>query len=130
MKRILCILSSLDTGGAETFLMKVYRSLDPEVYQFDFVVSVDDGCYTQEVLNRGGRIYKIPMRTQDFFGAFSGIRKIVKENKYQVVLKLAENSLSVMDMIAAKLGGARQLIVRSCNAPTNLSRKEIGRAHV
>ena len=39
MKRILCILSSLDAGGAETFLMKVNRMLDPKEYQFDFVVS-------------------------------------------------------------------------------------------
>ncbi len=123
MKRILCILSSLDAGGAETFLMKVYRTLPPEEYQFDFVVSTGNGCYTQEVLERGGKIYEIPQRTKDFFGAFKGIRTVVKDNKYDTVLKLGENSLAVMDLIAAKLGGARQLIVRSCNAPTGLSLK-------
>jgi hypothetical protein len=30
MKRLLCILSSLDTGGAETFMMKIFRSLPEE----------------------------------------------------------------------------------------------------
>ena len=124
MKRVLCIISSLDAGGAETFLMKIYRALPPEEYQLDFVVSVDGGCYTQEVLDRGGKIYKIPKRTEDFFGAFKGIKKAVKENKYETVLKLAENSLSLTDMIAAKLGGAKTLVVRSCNAPTKLSLKE------
>jgi hypothetical protein len=39
MKRILCILSSLNAGGAETFLMKIYRALPKEEYQLDFVVS-------------------------------------------------------------------------------------------
>ncbi len=123
MKRILCILSSLDAGGAETFLMKIYRALTPEEYQLDFVVSRGGGCYTDEVLARGGRIYEIPERTKDFFGAFRGIKSIVKENKYDSVLKLGENSLSALDLIAAKQGGAKKLALRSCNAPTGLSLK-------
>ena len=124
MKRILCILSSLDAGGAETFLMKINRALKPEDYQMDFIVSVDGGCYKEEVISRGGRINKIPKRTEDFIGAFRAIEKVVKLNNYDTVLKLAENSLSVADMIAAKLGGAKNLVVRSCNAPTNLTFKE------
>ena len=123
MKRILCILSSLDAGGAETFLMKLYRSLSPEEYQFDFIVSAGDGCYTKEVLERGGKIYQIPLRTKDVLGAFRGIKAVVRDNHYDAVLKLGENSLAVMDLIAAKLGGAHHLALRSCNAPTGLSWK-------
>ena len=44
MKRLLCILSSLDTGGAETFMMKIFRSL-PEDYKIDFIVSAKSGFY-------------------------------------------------------------------------------------
>lgn len=123
MKRILCILSSLDAGGAETFIMKVCRAIPSEQMQVDFIVSAGDGCYTQEVLDRGGRIYKIPLRTQDFPGAFQGIRKVVKENGYTSVLKLGENSLAVADLIAARMGGAKVLALRSCNAPTGESLK-------
>lgn len=123
VKRILCILSSLDAGGAETFLMKVYRALPSEQYQIDFVVSVPDGSYTREVLDRGGRIYKIPQRTKDFMGAFRGILSVVKENHYETVLKLGENALAVTDLMAARLGGARVLALRACNAPTGLSLK-------
>ncbi len=123
MKRILCILSSLDAGGAETFLMKIYRALPPEAYQLDFIVSVAGGCYTEEVLARGGKIYQIPLRTQNFLGAFKGIVSVVRRNHYDTVLKLGENALAVADLIAAKLGGARNLVVRSCNAPTGLSLK-------
>ena len=124
MKRVLCILSALVAGGAETFVMKVSRSLPAEEYQIDFAVSEDGGCYTQEVLDRGGRIYKIPMRTQDFLGAFKGIRSVVRENKYESVLKLGENGLAVADLIAARLGGAKVLALRSCNASTGMSLKE------
>lgn len=121
MKRILCILSSLSAGGAETFLMKVYRSLPPQEYQMDFIVSEDGGCYTQEVLDRGGRIYKIPLRTKDPVGAFLGIYQTVQNNRYASVLKLGESSIAVVDLIAAKLGGAKTLALRSCNAPTGMS---------
>lgn len=101
--------------------MKLYRALPPDEYQFDFVVSVEGGCYTEEVLARGGRIYPIPQRTKNFPGAFHGIYATVKENRYDVVLKLAENSLAVTDLVAAKLGGAKTLALRSCNAPTGMS---------
>ena len=116
-------MSSLSAGGAETFLMKLYRALPPEEYQFDFIVSEDNGCYTQEVLERGGRIYVIPLRTKDFWGAFRGIFSVVKENGYDSVLKLGNTPIAVFDLIAAKLGGAKVLCMRSCNALTNVSLK-------
>lgn len=124
MKRILCILSSLNAGGAETFLMKVSRTLSKSEYQIDFIVSANDGCYTQEVLERGGRIHEIPLRSKDPLGALCGIRKVVKENNYDVVLKLGDTSVSVLDLIAARLGGAKCLAMRSCNALTGCSAKQ------
>lgn len=123
MKRCLCILNSLDAGGAETFLMKMYRILPTEEYQFDFVVSKDQGCYTEEVVVRGGKIFVVPPRSKNLVRAFQRIKSIVRENQYDHILKLGENSLAVVDLIAAKLGGARYVAVRSCNAPTGLSFK-------
>ena len=116
MKRILCIISSLDAGGAETFLMKLYRTAAPDAYQFDFVVSKEDGYYTQEVLHRGGKIYFVPIRTKYLRKALYLIRKIVKDNGYDYVLKLTDSPLGVVDLLAAKAGGAKVLTVRSCNA--------------
>lgn len=125
MKRVLCILSSLDAGGAETFLMKVYRALPPEEYQLDFVVCADGGCYTQEVLDRGGRIFQIPLRTKDLLGAMKALRSIVSENGYTHVLKLGNGAASCVDLLVAKSGGAKTRIMRSCNALTGLSLKSI-----
>lgn len=124
MRRVLCILSALTAGGAETFLMKVYRALPPEEYQFDFIVSEEGGCYTQEVLDRGGRVYRIPLRTKDPLGAFRGITGVVRENGYTSVLKLGNTPIASLDLIAARLGGAKRLGMRSCNALTGQSRKE------
>lgn len=101
--------------------MKIYRTLPPEEYQFDFIVSDENGCYTREVLDRGGRIHPIPLRTKDLPGAFRGIYNVVRNNGYDIVLKLGESSLAVVDLIAARLGGAKTLALRSCNAPTGRS---------
>lgn len=123
MKRILCILSALTAGGAETFLMKVYRALPSDSYQLDFIVSEENGCYTEEVLQRGGRIFPIPKRTENFYGAMKGIADVVRENKYEIVLKLGNPPVAGLDLIAARIGGAKKLGMRSCNALTGLSIK-------
>ena len=40
MERLLCLISGMNSGGAETFLMKMYRELDREKYQMDFCVNI------------------------------------------------------------------------------------------
>lgn len=124
MKKILCILDSLNAGGAETFLMKIGRCTPADRCGFDFIVSQDGGKYSQEVRDRGGKIHVIPTRRKNFWGAFIGIKDIVRKNGYDRVLKLGDSPLLAVDLIAAKLGGAKWLGFRSCNALTGLSTKE------
>ena len=125
MKRVLCVVASLNTGGAETFLMKVLRSIDRTEYMLDFIVSAP-GVYDDEVRKLGGKIYTIPLRTKHPINAFWQMRSIVKKNNYLFFLKLCDTPMGVTDLLAAKLGGAKRISVRSCNASSNTSRnKEI-----
>ena len=121
MKRLLCILSSLDAGGAETFMMKIFRSL-PEDYKLDFIVSAKSGFYEKEVIKLGGRIFRVPLRTKQPIKTFKAIYDVVKNNNYTHVLKLCDTSIGVYDLLAAKMGGARVLCVRSCNAGSSNSK--------
>ena len=117
MKRLLCIVSNLNQGGAETFLMKMYRNIDREKYQFDFCMMSDVvGKYEEEVISLGGKLYRIPPKSQNPIKCFLAIKNIVKENGYEYVMRVNEHSISVIDLIAAKLGGAKKLIMRSSNA--------------
>lgn len=117
MKRLLCIVSSMDRGGAETFLMKLYRCLDTTKYQMDFCVSKPQkGFYDDEIKQRGGKIFLIPQKSKKPIKSFLEIKKIVKENGYQNVLRTSQQSLATLDLIAAKMGGAKKLIYRSSNA--------------
>ena len=122
MKRLLCILDSLDTGGAETFLMKIYRAIDRDQYQIDFVVC-KEGYYDEEVKEKGGKIFIISLRTEAFLTSFIQLTRIVRDNHYTSVLKLGSSPIVVTDLIAAKIGGAKRICLRSCNAPLSIGIK-------
>lgn len=58
--RILHVLGRLDRGGAETFVMNLYRNIDRTKVQFDFVKHTEDKCdFDEEIAKLGGRIYTI-----------------------------------------------------------------------
>jgi glycosyltransferase involved in cell wall biosynthesis len=116
MKRLLCIVSAMNTGGAETFLMKIYRSLDLDNFQMDFCVNSDNNFYEDEIKSLGGNIYKIPLKSRHPFKSFNAIRNLVRKKGYKCILRVNEHSLSTIDLMAAKLGGAEVLAMRSSNA--------------
>lgn len=59
--RILQVFGGLNRGGSETAIMTIYRNIDREKVQFDFVVHTEDvGDYEDEILSLGGNIYRFP----------------------------------------------------------------------
>lgn len=117
MNKLLCIVGGMNAGGAETFLMKIYRELDKNKYQMDFcVTSEKEGFYDKEIIQMGGNIYKIKSKTKNPIRNFMDIKRIVKNNKYNNVIRISQNSISTIDLLAAKLGGAKNTIFRSSNS--------------
>lgn len=59
--RILHIIGAMDIGGAETLLMNLYRKIDRNYIQFDFVVNKKKECiFEKEIEKLGGKIYRCP----------------------------------------------------------------------
>lgn len=59
--RILHVLGGLDAGGAETFVMNLYRAIDRKKVQFDFIKHVsEEGIYENEIHSMGGIVFKCP----------------------------------------------------------------------
>ena len=49
-KRVLCIVYSMDTGGSETILMKIYRQIVAYNIKLDFIVlSNKKGFYNSKI---------------------------------------------------------------------------------
>lgn len=117
VKRLLCIVGAMNAGGAETFLMKLYRNMDRSKYQMDFCVfNSQKGSYDDEITQMGGRIFHCTPKSSNPIKSFLELKKVVKENKFESVLRISQHSLSAMELIAAKLGGARKTIFRSSNS--------------
>lgn len=124
MKRLLCVLSSMNAGGAETFLMKIYRTIDRSKYQMDFCINVKEKCfYEDEIMDMGGMIHRIPSKSEGV-GAFKrALTKIVRDNGYQYVLRITSNAAGFLDLKIAKKSGATVCIARSSNSSDGNSLK-------
>lgn len=58
MLRVLQVLGGLNRGGAETMVMNLYRALNRNNIQFDFIVhSSTENDYKDEIEHLGGKIY-------------------------------------------------------------------------
>lgn len=88
MIRVLHIYNVMNRGGAETMIMNVYRNIDREKIQFDFLCMSDKtGDYDNEILELGGRIFRIsPPAESGYIRHIKDIIKILKEKgPYKVI---------------------------------------------
>lgn len=114
MKRMLHIVGGMYPGGLENFIMNIYRNLDREQVQFDIIVhKFQEGDYRNEIEKMGGKIYLAPRKAGNPLKNFMAIRKIVKENGYEIVIRHSDNAFPVVDMVAAAFGGAKKRIYQS-----------------
>ena len=61
MIRVLHMIASLDVGGSQTMMMNIYRNIDREKIQFDFVIDRPDETYfAEEIRSLGGRVFTMP----------------------------------------------------------------------
>lgn len=64
MMRVLQVIGVMDRGGAETMIMNLYRAMDRNKVQFDFLVHEQrDGDYDDEIHQLGGRFFRVPRFT-------------------------------------------------------------------
>mgnify|MGYP002538142414 CR=1 FL=1 len=124
MKRLLCILSGMNAGGAETFLMKMYRSIDSSKYQMDFCINEQNECfYENEIKELGGKIYRIPAKSQSIKLFKNGLSDCVKSGNYKYVLRITSSAMGFMDLKIAKKSGAEICSARSSNSNDGKSTK-------
>ena len=59
--RVLQVFNKMNRGGAETAIMNLYRVIDRDLIQFDFLVhDQSHGDYDEEITELGGRIFVAP----------------------------------------------------------------------
>ena len=68
MKRVLHILDGMSVGGGiQSFIMNVYRHIDKEEIQFDFLLHrKNEKSYEKEIEEMGGKIYYVAGRKEGY----------------------------------------------------------------
>lgn len=111
-KRILHIVGKMDRAGAETMLMNLYRHIDRDKVQFDFITFTESkGDYDDEIFSLGGEI--IPIIAKNPFSRMFKLTHFLKTNpKYQTIHShmLLSNSFH---LLAAKSAGIKNRISHS-----------------
>lgn len=120
MERVLNIISKMNADGAETFLIRLMRSINKDRFMFDFLVfSQEKGFYDDEILSLGGKIYYAEMKSKNPLKSFYDIYRVIRKNEYRAVLRVSEHSLAAVDLLAAAIAGAPLRMIRSSNSGTD-----------
>lgn len=86
--RVLQVVGKMHYGGMETIIMNIYRNIDREKLQFDFLVHYEEaGQYDEEIRSLGGNIYKMPATTpQNYFKYKKALNKFFREHNEYVAI--------------------------------------------
>ncbi|MEM4260806.1 MAG: glycosyltransferase [Candidatus Woesearchaeota archaeon] len=85
--RVLQVFGRMDRGGAETLIMNVYRHIDRNKVQFDFLVHTQDKCaYDDEILSMGGRIFRVSRyKVYNHLQYINQIKNILSKNQWEIM---------------------------------------------
>ena len=114
-ERVLHVLYSMNCGGAENLIMNLYRNIDREKIQFDFLVNFYGDMYFQrEIEQLGGRIYKMKTLLQLSPPVYAtGLERFFKKHReYKIVHSHLETTTGIILKCARKSG----VIVRIAHA--------------
>ena len=105
--RILHVFGKLNRGGAETFIMNVYRNIDRSKIQFDFMAHTADKCaYDDEIEELGGKIYRVPAyKVTNDLKYKSEWQKFFKNNKEHKIIHGHMTSTAAIYLKIAKKNG-------------------------
>lgn len=103
--RVLHVIGAMDRGGAETFIMNLYRTIDRKVIQFDFLVNEQRECdYDEEIRSLGGNIYSIPRFTgSNIISFYSACKSFFLLHHEYIAVHIHIGSSAALVIKAAKL---------------------------
>ena len=95
MVRVLQIVDSMGTGGIQAFIMNVYRAIDRNQVQFDFLLQRRfNNDYEREIEELGGKIFVIPSRREGILKSRNALKRFFDENSEYRAVHMHISSLS------------------------------------
>lgn len=119
--RILHVLNSLGNGGAESFIFNVYRNIDRNIIQFDFLLRSknNNSKLIDEVEKMGGKIFITPEFPKHPVANYKAVKHFFKtHNEYKVIHVHANALLYITPLILARKLDIQHRILHSHSTAT------------
>lgn len=118
MIRVLQVLGSVSLGGAESRVMDIYRHMDRDKIQFDFLVTRGtQEYYNDEIKSMGGNIYYLPpFRIYNYFSYIKAVKAFFKEHSDYAAVHGHMTSTAAMYLPIAKKCGIPLTIAHARSA--------------
>ncbi len=98
--RILQVVTTMNLGGLENFLMNIYRNINREKIQFDFLMHRHEkSVFDDEIEALGGKIFKLgPITPKRYFKYQNELKAFLKNHpEYQIIHShINENNAMVL----------------------------------
>ena len=102
--RVLHVVQRMEAAGVQTLLMNIYRNIDRNKVQFDFLVHyTEPQFYDEEIKKMGGKLYKLSVREDyNFLKYKHDLDLFYKEHKEYKIVHGHMNSLGAIYLNAAE----------------------------
>lgn len=107
MERVLQVLPRLRRGGSQMMVMNLYRSINREKVQFDFVIFTQDhDAFYDEITSMGGKVYSLPRFNGKNYFSYKKAWKVFFKNhpEYKIIHSHYRSCASIYFKIAKKFG--------------------------
>jgi len=120
MIRVLQIVPNMQAGGLESFIMNIYRNINRDKVQFDFLVHYQERKhFDNEIEKMGGKIYRFSLRDDNnLIKYINQINKFYKEHPEYKIIHCHMSSIGFVHFLIAKKNGVKVRIAHSHNSNT------------
>ncbi len=118
--RVLHVVSELNQGGIENFIMNIYRKIDKSKIQFDFIVHhKNKGIFEDEIDSFGGKIYHFSLLDdKNIFKYKKELKNFFKKHKEYNIIHGHLASLGFIYLYQAKKAGIKYRIAHAHGTAT------------
>lgn len=121
MERVLQIVNHMGVGGIQAFIMNVYRNIDKNKVQFDFLLNQNiKESYVNEIEALGGHIFYVPARREGIHKNRAALDAFFSMHPEYRIVHMHESTLSYIEpLIYAKKHGVQVRIIHSHSTKAN-----------
>lgn len=108
---VLHIVNKMDRAGAEMLIMNIMRKIDPDKFQFKFLVKTNiEGQFDDEIRKLGGEIFNIQRYNGlNYFPYKKSLKKFYSEHKEIDIVHAHQGSSAYLDTKYAKKVGIKTI---------------------